>query len=627
MSETYGLNDVMEGGVPRRNSNVFDISDGKGLRKVEPTDPTIHNTTNSIHQPAPTTGAPARQVVPVSTTGPIDMNNVTPVDIDSILPRREKTTEVDNELMRDLDIAVDREIASITERHDQLFEAQQKEFEEKEAAAEEEAMKADDEFATSGIRIPTSTTNSDDYADDFYGVYSDSNADTPNIGTRFSAFGNESDNASEKAVLNENKSVDIYGIPDDGKTDNAPKVVDANDKVEPAKEDIDQKEAVSDPSEPVLPKNVLKPINVPVLDNVDNDHLFDDEDDAENDDVPSSEEVLETLKTQVRERLGMSKIKKLDLSRFSIAQKAISAQKVMKLAVQQHQNAADWIMPNAGRPITVTGLSGPEILKLNPENSNRNKMNTFRDMYRVIYDHIIDGNKPEFEAWLKITRFADLPHIQFALYMATFGGSNFTNYTCPKCHKTFIHDIPSFEDMIMYANEEAKTKVKSILKMDTTSTGDDYKSEIVAVSDQYAFALRTPSVWNVVIETASLSDKFLETYADQIDMIAYIDAAYLIDQENFNLIPIDTKPDPDDITKTAGRRIRVMHDLINKLDSQELYALRSAINALDESDSTISYKIPGCTCPECKADVPGNNQIGPDGMLFTRHQLAAIASM
>ena len=163
--------------------------------------------------------------------------------------------------------------------------------------------------------------------------------------------------------------------------------------------------------------------------------------------------------------------------------------------------------------------------------------------------------------------------------------------------------------------------------MDTTSTGDEYKSEIVAVSDQYAFALRTPSVWNVVIETASLSDKFLEAYADQIDLIAYIDTAYLIDQENFSLIPIDTKPDPNDITKTAGRRIRVMHDLINKLDSQELYVLRSAVNTLDESDSNISYRIPGCTCPECKADVPGNDQIGPDGMLFTRHQLAAIASM
>lgn len=602
MADTYGLNDVMEGGVPHRNSNVFDISDGKGLRKVE---------LEANDAAIPTT----KRFVPVN-AGPVNMDNVVPVDIDQILPKQEKTTVTDNELMNALDMAVDREIESITERHTQLFQAQEKELEEKEAAAEEEAMRADDEFAVNGASAFVSTSNSD-LADD---MYEDNVA--PIIGKRYSAFIDDS-MTTEKAV-----SEVISDMPAiiDGKviikeTSIANEVVTTESNSEETIEDI------AADVEPVVPE--LKPISIPVLDNVDNDHLFDDDDETEDEvnDAPSSDEVLEDLKKQVRDRLGIGTIKKLDLSKFSVAQKAISAQKVMKLAIQHHQNAADWVLPSAKRSITVTGLSGPEILKLNPENSNRNKINTFRDMYRVIYDHIIDGNKPEFEAWLKVTRFADLQHIYFALYMATFGGSNFTNYVCPKCNKTFINDIGSFDEMVMYATEEAKAKVKNILKMDSTSSGDKYEANLVAISNQYAVALRTPSIWNVIIETASLSDKFLEAYADQIDLIAYIDTAYLIDQENMNLIPIDTKPDPNDIAKTAGRRIRVMHDLINKLDSQELYALRSAINELDESANDISYKIPGCKCPDCGSDVPGNDQIGPDGMLFTRHQLAAIASM
>lgn len=601
MADTYGLNDVMEGGVPHRNSNVFDISDGKGLRKVE-------SESNDTAIPTP------KRFIPVN-AGPVNMDNVIPVDIDQILPKQEKATVMDNELMNALDMAVDREIESITERHDQLFQAQEKELEEKEAAAEEEAMRADDEFAVNGTSAFVSTSNSD-LADD---MYEDNVA--PIIGKRYSAFIDDS-MTTEKAVSE--VIGDMPAIIDDKviikETSIANEVVTTESNSEETIEDI------AADVEPVVPE--LKPISIPVLDNVDNDHLFDD-DEAEDEvnDAPSSDEVLEDLKKQVRDRLGMGTIKKLDLSKFSVAQKAISAQKVMKLAIQHHQNAADWVLPSAKRSITVTGLSGPEILKLNPENSNRNKINTFRDMYRVIYDHIIDGNKPEFEAWLKVTRFADLQHIYFALYMATFGGSNFTNYVCPKCHKTFINDIGNFDEMVMYATEEAKAKVRNILKMDSTSSGDKYEANLVAISNQYAVALRTPSIWNVIIETASLSDKFLEAYADQIDLIAYIDTAYLIDQENMNLIPIDTKPDPDDIAKTAGRRIRVMHDLINKLDSQELYALRSAINELDESANDISYKIPGCKCPDCGSDVPGNDQIGPDGMLFTRHQLAAIASM
>ena len=128
------------------------------------------------------------------------------------------------------------------------------------------------------------------------------------------------------------------------------------------------------------------------------------------------------------------------------------------------------------------------------------------------------------------------------------------------------------------------------------------------------------------METASLSEQFLEKYADLIDMVAYIDAAYIIDSTNEVLIPVDTKPDPNDMAKTSARRIKAMYEIISTLSSEEYYALRAAINELDEDATKVSYKIPGCTCPACNAEIPANIDVSPDTMLFTRHQLAAIAN-
>ena len=336
--------------------------------------------------------------------------------------------------------------------------------------------------------------------------------------------------------------------------------------------------------------------------------------------------MIEEHKKEAKEKIIPIK-KTLDLSKFTISKKSVNAQKAMKLAAQTRQSVADWALYNANRPISMTGLSGPEILKLNPENSSRNRLNTFRDMYRVMYDHVHDANKPEFETWLKQTRFVDMQHIYFALYMATFSGSNFINYSCPHCNKIFLKDI-KFEDMIVYADDEARAKVRNILKMDTTSiSNDEYPVDLYQISNSYVFGLRTPSIWNVIIETASLSDRFLEKHADLVDVVSYIDAIYIIDEENNNLIPVDTKPDPNDQAKTSARRIKAFYDIISQLSTEEYYTLRAHINSYDNDAGKVSYQFPACNCPDCATEIPANTEIGPDNMLFMRHQLAAIANM
>lgn len=605
MSENVNLNDIGGGTLPRRSTTYFDLTAGNG------------NTGMKVEDTAET---PARrQAVPVQ-AGPINMENVRPVDINTILPKRApEPNEMEASLYADLDAAVDREIASITERHDALFEAQQQEMENIEAAQEEEELKTQDAFALNGYKA-------DEYVDEFDGLlYDDDDEDdvlpihhgntNPNHPVTVNHFINPTN--EQEATNNSVAAEPVYTV----NTDNEGIGVTVTDGA------VSTKTIVEKPKHEEV--NESHDTHVNILDGIKNEDLFDDEEEEVNfnpNEGPSSQEILDDLKSQIKEKVSPIR-KTIDLSKFTFAKKAVSAQKVMKLAIQNNQNAADWVLPSAGRSISMTGLSGSEILKLNPENSNRNRANTFRDMYRIMYDHVLDGNKPEFEAWLKQLRYVDLQHVYFALYMATFGGSNFINYSCPKCKKVFIKDI-SFKDMVVYADDETKTKIQNLLKMDTTSPSkDEYPVTLIPVSDSYAFAIKTPSVWNVIMETASLSDKFLEKHADLIDVVSYIDSAYLIDNANSQLIPINTKPDPNDMAKTAARRIKAMYDIISTLSSEEYYALRAAIGELDEEVTKLSYQIPACTCPACATEIPANTEVTPDGMLFMRHQLAAIGNM
>ena len=620
MNENMNLNDLM-GGKQRHGSTTFDLTSGKAV-KVDgnTTTPVV---TNVNEAPAP---APKPQQMKAVQTGPVDVNNLRSVDIDSILPKRQPEVDpVSSQIMTDLDLAIERECNNITEFHKELAAKQEEEILAAEEAKEDAELAAADNFAVTGEAAKEEDFSYGLYDDDDTSSYTD-NKSTPNAEP---ATTNRT-SYTPTVELPEEETVTVVVDHNTGKTVNlinGEYITEINsDPIVKDPTPVVKEEVIEEVKNPELNMNTNKPVNI--LDNISDDELYDDDTEEAkpvDPDAPSTEEMINDLKDQIRSRFDT---KKIDLSKFTIAKKAISAQKVMKLAVEQHMNSADWVLPSAGRAISMTGLSGPEILKLNPDNSNRNRQNTFRDMYHIMYDHIIDANKPDFETWLKQTRFVDLQHIYFTLYMATFGGSNFINYSCDKCKKVFIKDV-TFEDMIVYADDETKKKVAAMLKQDTTTKkNDSYEVELVQVSNNYVLGIRTPSIWNVIMETASLSDQFLEKHSDLIDMVAYIDTAYVIDINNNELIPVDTKPVPNDMAKTAGRRIKAMYDIISSLSSEEFYALRSKINEYDEFASTkIRYKIPGTTCPHCANQIPDNEDVAPDTMLFTRHQLAAIGNM
>lgn len=601
--DNMSLNDVM--GKPTTNSTHIDLTRG-GV-----------NTSETAEQPQKPVARRARPVV----TGPIDFATMKDADIDKILPPREpKPSDMEMNLMADLDMAIEREKVKISDRQDQILAAQDREMEEAELAHEnlDEDFEDEDSSDVASTNAHFRNTNTvDDYydedeEDDYYDEPVSTNFNTHADAVKVNVDTNSASLEASKNVTAEIAKETVMTDPPQVVEREIPRAAIPTNKVE-----VKVEEPVKEESEEDF--DFIKELGLE-----DDEEVESVEENQETDE--SAEKILENIKTQVKERVDTVR-KSIDLSKFTISKKAVSAQKVMKMAVRAHQTVADWMLYTANKPISVSGLSGSEILKLNPENTTRNRLNTFKDIYRIIFDHVIDANKPDFETWLKQTNFVDLQHIYFALYMATFGNSNFVNLECPKCKKIFIKDF-KIEEMIEYANEEARAKVREILRNDTTThKNDEYDVDIVQISNTYAFAVKTPSIWNVIIETASLSDKVLERYADLIDVVSYIDSIYIINESTSELVPIDYKIDPNDQAKTAARRVKAFYDVISSLSSEDYYHLRNVISNYDKSSNDVSYIIPATTCPDCRAEIPANKDITADGLVFTRHQLAAIGNM
>lgn len=316
----------------------------------------------------------------------------------------------------------------------------------------------------------------------------------------------------------------------------------------------------------------------------------------------------------------------IDLSKFSIGKQPIKASTVIVNNAAEQGDIADWIMYDANKAVAARGLSGAELIKLNTASSGRNVLNALKDVCKIIYDHIVDDKKPEYYTWMKQTKFSDLDHLYFALYMATFHGSNFISYQCPDCKKVFIKEVP-FQDCVKYKNDEIKEKVRAMQNQTTDNGIIPYDVELLQVSDKFVFGMKIPSLYTVAIETSSIPNNIIEKYSDLIDAIAYIDAVYTIDYTNMQLIPVAIPVVNGDIAKTAGKRIKTMYDIIKSLSPDEFSIVSNYIEKKAKGAfADVSYQLPGAKCPDCDGEIPPVEANG-EALLFTRHQLGAFASL
>lgn len=386
----------------------------------------------------------------------------------------------------------------------------------------------------------------------------------------------------------------------------------------------------------------------------DDDHLFDgiddedmkfldDEEDTDNEETEESKDEkakTEAIKNTIRNEM-INKFKpihnKLDLSGFSISKKPINASKVINEIKSKAIECADGVLLSEKRAIRMSAWKPMEIQSIDPQrvrggSSNYNKY--IENKLKLIYEHIIDANKPKsFEAWAMITPNTVMDDYMFTSYKATFGTANIVTFTCPddKCNNVFMENVP-VHSMLKFRDDTIKEEYMNILKLgNTDSTTSEYKVDLYQASDEYVIGLKVPSLYNTYIEPTLVDNAFSTKYEDLILLLSYIDSIYILDRENRQLIPIDTKPVANDKVLSYKRRIKTYATILKSLTSDQLQALSVETDKYDagkldddgELIRDITYVYPERRCPKCGKKID-EVEVNPDSILFTRHQLGLM---
>ena len=337
-------------------------------------------------------------------------------------------------------------------------------------------------------------------------------------------------------------------------------------------------------------------------------------------------EQLDKLRTLVRQKISPV-TKAFDISTFSVSKRPAANR--ISTPRDKSSKIADWVLMSSQKPIYMRKFSGTELERLANGGKGRTRLNRALDTWQLIYSHIVDPHKPEtLEDWAKATSFLDIDHIYMAIYRANFEGSNYIPYNCTNEHckdKVFLSDNFDIMDMCKFADKEAKDKFNSIIGTEPNFTSGLYSTEIVPVSDDYAFVFREPSIYNIIFESAVLDEEFVEKFGDLISICSYIDEIYYINKQEQILQPVRTNVYPNNLKKTVKSRIINFSKYISELGSDEYNTIIAYMQKINESGDKLTYQLPEVTCPACNTVIPAVKQ-DAQNLVFTRHQLAALAT-
>ena len=405
---------------------------------------------------------------------------------------------------------------------------------------------------------------------------------------------------------------------------NAPKTNDPNDAINivstsiPEKTNIDIANAITSSDKPL-----------PDITDEDFKEFLEEEEEEINDEERKA--IYNAFRDQVIEKLKITPVSEKRLTKFKISSKPISMSKVLKSA-SNVINTATWVLPNSGRLVTFSALSGEEIENLNPEDPN---FLSSRITFNTLYNHLIDANKPDtMEAWLKTINWFDINDLYFGIYLATFKNSNFITYQCdnPACKHMYLEEKP-YMDMVTYADDKAEKLYQEITKKGIDMTPDTIDEDVIQISDKFAIGFRAPSIYDIVFGASSLDKNFREKYATIIGSIAYMSNIYYIHYSDRSdeptLMPVDCKPIPNDSAKTMRNKIIAYYNILKSLTPDEYGIVSSTIiNISNENRVNATFHYPESTCPKCKKVIkPSDDDISPLYLVFIRHRLARYASI
>lgn len=372
---------------------------------------------------------------------------------------------------------------------------------------------------------------------------------------------------------------------------------------------------------------------------------FDDEEELDNHTVEDEEKRKaeeEKEKEQnkiIAEVLKPSGDEEIDISKFKIGQSAVTMNKTLKF-VKAHANTlgeASVPLFTSGRKITLTALTGSE-LALYVADMQQESQEALKHMLGLMYKHDVSQDKPaSFVAWAKSISSGDLIHINFGLYAATFGASNYISFECKQCGSFFMTENVDINDMNRInknATAEEKERIANIRKFGKVEQNLKSLEVQYQVSGDYVVVLRPLSLFDL-LEDTYINDEFRNKYGAVIRLSQFISNIYFIDRARGVLKPIDLRPEVDSIVKTLKNKILAVHKMISTLTPDQFTMLNAKLVEIDAKDirsaEIIEYFIPEQPCLGTykKGDHEGQKcthifkeqPMHPLNMLFTRHQL------
>lgn len=356
------------------------------------------------------------------------------------------------------------------------------------------------------------------------------------------------------------------------------------------------------------------------------DDTEDDLDEYDDDDYGlgvNRDKYVEMVKSKIQEKIKPV-TEAIDLSTFKISNNPISTFKAFQnSASETNEVIADWALIHSGILISMKEFKGYDIEKLNPDNSSRNEYNTFKDIYRLMYNNIQNEDKPHFEQFLKFIKYTDIDNLYFAIYKASFD-DKFLTYSCNKCKEVFIEDV-KLEELYEFETPEDEEEFNRIYNDGSEFKMESVENTLVQISNDYVVALREPSIFNVIFEPLSLNEKFRQKHLDILGMLTFIETIFYIDREKASLRPIIYKVDEKSVAKTIKNRLLKYNKIITSFTSDQFNLLAMCIDRISREEK-IKFYIPERKCPKCGRKIP-RIKTSPQQLLFTRRQMAALVSM
>lgn len=323
--------------------------------------------------------------------------------------------------------------------------------------------------------------------------------------------------------------------------------------------------------------------------------------------------------------------------------KAVNLNTALQLMKQQdtissRHTRTIWPLMFTGIPAETTSLSGIELSQfiddLNagfvPTRDNPNPqptMTQLRSVFTAMYSHFMNPGKPDFNAWLNRISSNDFYNLIFAQYNAHFKHTNYLSYQCPKhgCAKLFLEKKPIM-DMVTFPNDATKERFEAIQRRDSVLT-NLYRTEPVAINEFFAISFRTPSVYGMLFEQASLTKSYKEKYNSIISLLPMIDAFWIVDRRNGRKHPIDFGVVKNDLEKTVMRKVNGILKIMSTFNTDQRSIIYGEYLKIVKSMQVddVSYQIPGTKCPVCGTEIPAE-PADPIGLLFMRARLSIEAA-